>query len=156
MYLRKEIPCTPRLAMSDSALQISFTQTMCAVWCVLYVCSITGVICSPQGLSVGVIQSFRLMLHLVIYWYRANAKYFKGNSNNRNQPISSLLCTRIVFYSCCCVNVSKLACGPETRETQNIFSGIFIMFIFLSYLNGDVLFALRLQSSRCFSSYPRL
>lgn len=117
-----------------------------------------------QGLSVlqGVInrgypipQVNSSLSHLLMT-YRANAKYFKGNGKSRNQPISFLLCTRIVFYSCCCVNVSKLACGPETRETQNIFSSIFVMFISLPYLNGDVLFAPRLQSSRCFSSSPIL
>jgi len=45
--------------------------------------------------------------------------------------------------SCCCGYILKLACGPETRETENIFSDIFIMFFFLPYLNRDDLFALR-------------
>lgn len=141
--------------MSWSALWTSFTQTMCGAWFVLYVHSITGIICSQQGLSIGVIQFFQLIPHLVIYWHRANAKYFKGNSNSRDQTIYFLLCT-MIFFIVTAADVFKLACGPETRETNPILSDILMMFIFLPYLNGDVPFALRLQTSRCFSSSPGL
>lgn len=43
----KKSLCFPRLTMSDSALQTSFTQTRHEVYFVLYVHSITGVIHSP-------------------------------------------------------------------------------------------------------------
>lgn len=147
--------CFPRLIMSHSALWTTFTQTMCAAWFVLYVHSITGIICSQQGLSIGVIQFFGLIPHLVIYRHRANAKYFKGNSNSRDQTIYFVSCT-MIFFIVTAADIFKLACGPETRETKPILSDIFIVFIFLPYLNGVVPFALRLQTSRCFSSSPGL